>query len=162
MIQNERIQSLNRKEVQKGKFVLYWMQASQRAEYNHALEYAILRANELNKPLLVFLGITDSYPFANQRQYYFMLQGLREVQITLDQRNIPFLIQQASPEKAVVELAQDACLSLKGNINCFDISDIDLAISRLNIDKSVDKSELSFFPLPTHLGQSDSSQPYIR
>ena len=45
MIQKERMKALNQKKVQKGKYVLYWMQASQRAQYNHALEFAILKAN---------------------------------------------------------------------------------------------------------------------
>ena len=48
MIQNERIKTLNKKEVKKRRYVLYWMQASQRAEYNHALEYAIIKANEMD------------------------------------------------------------------------------------------------------------------
>jgi deoxyribodipyrimidine photo-lyase len=40
-IQNIRIQPLNGKTVTQGTFALYWMQQSQRAGYNHALEYAI-------------------------------------------------------------------------------------------------------------------------
>jgi deoxyribodipyrimidine photo-lyase len=60
------------------------MQASQRAEYNHALEYAILKANELRQPLLVFFGITDNFPEANERHYTFMLEGLRDVQQSLE------------------------------------------------------------------------------
>ena len=48
MIQPERIQFLNEKKIRTEKpYVLYWMQASQRAEWNHALEYGIDRANEL-------------------------------------------------------------------------------------------------------------------
>jgi deoxyribodipyrimidine photo-lyase len=34
MIQRERVKLLNKKEVKKGEYVLYWMQASQRVEYN--------------------------------------------------------------------------------------------------------------------------------
>lgn len=52
MILPERIQALNDRKIKSGDFVLYWMQASQRAEYNHELEYAIRTANELRKPLL--------------------------------------------------------------------------------------------------------------
>ena len=40
---------LNARGVRKGRFVLYWMQASCRAECNHALEYAVREANELGK-----------------------------------------------------------------------------------------------------------------
>ena len=46
-IQEERVQHLNDEDLRNGDYVLYWMQSSQRAEYNHALEYAVQRANEL-------------------------------------------------------------------------------------------------------------------
>jgi deoxyribodipyrimidine photo-lyase len=46
-IQEERIRRLNEAEVREGDYVLYWMQQSQRAEHNHALEYAEQKANEL-------------------------------------------------------------------------------------------------------------------
>ena len=93
MIQQARIKALNRKEVKKGAYVLYWMQASQRAEYNHALEYAILKANELRQPIIVFFGITDHFPEGNERHYYFMLEGLREVKQSLQGRGIQMVIQ---------------------------------------------------------------------
>ena len=89
MIQKERIKALNKKEVKKGAYVLYWMQASQRVEYNHALEYAILKANELRRPLIVFFGITDHFPEANERHYTFMLEGLKEVKQSLRKKRHP-------------------------------------------------------------------------
>lgn len=90
--------------------MLYWMQASQRIEYNHALEYAIQQANELNKPLVVFFGITDRFPEANERHYHFMLQGLREVQAELRERDIQMVVQYQSPELGAVELSKQADL----------------------------------------------------
>ena len=50
-----RAKILNQENINNGKYVLYWMQASQRVEYNHALEYGIYKANKINKPLVVFL-----------------------------------------------------------------------------------------------------------
>ena len=110
MIQKERIQNLNQKQIQEGNYVFYWMQASQRTEYNHALEYAVLKANELNKPLIVFFGITDDFPEANERHYYFMLEGLREVGSSLKKRGINFVVQNISSEKGAISLSNDACL----------------------------------------------------
>ena len=67
-IQPERVQVLHDAEVRAdGRYVLYWMQQAQRAELNHALEYAVHRANELRLPLLVAFGLTDGYPEANLR-----------------------------------------------------------------------------------------------
>jgi deoxyribodipyrimidine photo-lyase len=110
ILQQQRIKLLNIIVIQHRKYVLYWMQASQRAEYNHALEYAIQQANELNKPLVVFFGITDNFPEANERHYYFMLEGLKEVQSALQERHIKMVIRYQSPEIGAVELAKQAAL----------------------------------------------------
>jgi len=110
MIQPERIKALNRKQVRDGKYVLYWMQAAQRAQYNHALEYSIYTANKLKKPVLVFFGITDDWPEANQRHYYFMLEGLKEVRKDLESEGIQMVILHKSPDSGAVELAKAAAL----------------------------------------------------
>ena len=67
MIQHERINRWNRRSLTGGRYVLYWMQAAQRANYNHALEYAIRRANELKQPVVVAFGLTADFPQANAR-----------------------------------------------------------------------------------------------
>ena len=110
MIHQERIQTLNRKHIKDRKYVLYWMQASQRAEFNHALEYAVLQANQLNKPILVFFGITDHFPEANARHYLFMFEGLREAQSSLKTRGVRMIIRHQSPELGAVELSRNAAL----------------------------------------------------
>src|SRR5512135_115579 len=98
--------------IHKGKYVLYWMQASQRTEYNHALEFAILRANELRQPLIVFFGITDQFPEANERHYAFMLEGLKEVKDSLKKRGIQIVILHQSPEVGVLQLATRASVAV--------------------------------------------------
>jgi len=110
IIQKERITFLNDAPLQNRQYVLYWMQASQRTEYNHALEYSILKANELHKPLLVFFGLTANFPEANERHYYFMLEGLQEVRQSLTARQIQLVIHHCSPEQGVLALANDADL----------------------------------------------------
>jgi deoxyribodipyrimidine photo-lyase len=110
MIQKERIKALNAKETRKGRYVLYWMQASQRTEDNHALEYAVLKANALKQPLVVFFGITDRFPEANERHYTFMLEGLRDVKRSLEKRGIRMVVQHTSPDQGVVQFAKGASL----------------------------------------------------
>jgi deoxyribodipyrimidine photo-lyase len=109
-IQPQRIKDLNNKPLQNASYVLYWMQNAQRAEYNHALEYAIMRANELKKPLLVTFGLMDDYPEANLRHYWFMLEGLQDVEQQLTKRGIKFVVQHGSPQQVAINLAKDACL----------------------------------------------------
>ncbi len=104
-----RIKSLNSQTIKYRKFVLYWMQSSQRDEYNQALEYSIFKANSLNVPLLVFFGLTDNYPeAAYERHYYFMLEGLREVASSLEKRGIKIIIHKTSPEIGILKLANEA------------------------------------------------------
>ena len=110
MMQKERLKELNRKPVARNKYVLYWMQQAQRSEYNHALEYAIDQANTLNKPVVVLFGITDNFPEANERHYYFMLEGLKETRRALAARGIQMIVQHGSPEIVAAKLAQAACL----------------------------------------------------
>jgi deoxyribodipyrimidine photo-lyase len=86
------------------------MQAAQRAEHNHALEYAVERANELNKPLVVVFGLTHDYPEANLRHYCFMLEGLTETAAALEARGIRMVIRHMSPDAAAVELSKDAVM----------------------------------------------------
>ena len=109
MMQN-RITALNNNPVQNGDYVLYWMQSSQRAENNHALELAIKKANNLDQPLVVFFALTADFPEANARHYYFMLEGLKEVQEKLRAREIKMIIRQTPPPQGVKELASKASL----------------------------------------------------
>ena len=108
MIQAERITHLNSNEIQRGQYVLYWMQASQRASCNHALEYAIQLANERGEPLVVYFGLTDDYPEANIRHYRFMLEGLRETRQALLERGIGFVLRHEPPREGVLDLAKDS------------------------------------------------------
>ena len=90
--------------------MLYWMQAAQRADYNHALEHAIDRANEVRKPVVAAFGLTADFPQANARHYCFMLEGLRETVDTLKDRGIQTVVQLRSPTECIPGLAKDACL----------------------------------------------------
>ena len=111
MIQPERVQRLNSEKINpEGRFVLYWMQASQRAFWNHAIEYAILRANGLKLPLLVYFGITPSYPMANARHYTFMAQGLAQTREQLKDRGIPMAVEALEPSEGAARIGKQAAL----------------------------------------------------
>ena len=103
-IQKSRIQILNDAQAVKGKYVLHWMQQSQRADYNHALEYAIQQANRLGQGVVVAFGLMDDYPEANLRHYTFMLEGLNETQGTLARRGIKMVIQRGAPAEVASKL----------------------------------------------------------
>ena len=108
-VQEERIRLLRKGSPSNGLYVLYWMEASQRAEFNPALEYAAWIANRLRKPLLVYFGIPERHPGANSRHLTFMLEGLSEIQATLRDREIPFLTCIDDPPRGTLRLAERAC-----------------------------------------------------
>jgi deoxyribodipyrimidine photo-lyase len=108
MIQAKRIKIISPRTASAGKYVVYWMQAAQRAEYNHALEYAIEQANKSAIPLVVLFCLVCNYPEANERHYRFMLEGLRETQKSLEARGIQMVIVQEAPDVAVPRFAKQA------------------------------------------------------
>ncbi len=110
MVEPERVHCLNSRDERRGRYVLYWMQASQRAETNHALEYAVERAVELRLPVIAAFGLTDHFPEANLRHYAFMLEGLRETRRTLTGRGIQMVVRLGSPDAVALELAHDAAI----------------------------------------------------
>ena len=106
-----RIQPLNddvRRE--EGRYVLYWMQQSQRAVHNPALEYALEQANDAGQPLLVVFGLVDDYPEANLRHYTFMLEGLQETQAALAERGLRMVVRHGNPAEVALAHADDASL----------------------------------------------------
>jgi deoxyribodipyrimidine photo-lyase len=110
MIEAERIAKLNDRPDRDGAYVLYWMQQSQRASFNPALELAVGIGNDRKLPVVVGFGLMDDYPEANARHYTFMLQGLQEVAATLAGRGIAFVIRRGAPDAVALGLAADAAV----------------------------------------------------
>jgi deoxyribodipyrimidine photo-lyase len=109
-IAQARIRSLNHQGIAAGDYVLYWMQQSQRAEHNPALDIAIIEANRLKHPVLVAFGLTDAYPEANLRHYRFMLEGLRDAQTALRARGVQLVACAGQPAQVALELGRRAAL----------------------------------------------------
>ncbi len=107
---DSRVHILNDLDLRQGDFVLYWMQQSQRAEYNHALEYAVQQANKIGQGVLVIFGLMDAYPEANLRHYTFMLEGLQETQAALAKRGIKMVVQKGNPADVALSVSRKASL----------------------------------------------------
>jgi deoxyribodipyrimidine photo-lyase len=86
------------------------MQQSQRTRYNHALNYAINEANQLNLPVMVYFALLSDYPDANYRHYQFMLEGLREVKNELEILGIEFVVKLGNPLEVLTPLLNDAAM----------------------------------------------------
>ncbi len=89
----------------RGRCVVYWMRRAQRALDNPALEIAICLANELLLPVVTFFCLRPRLPHANQRQFAFMLDGLRDTAERLERRGIGFVMRLCKDGKVARDFA---------------------------------------------------------
>jgi deoxyribodipyrimidine photo-lyase len=130
---NERVQLLNKKEIRKdAKYVMYWMQMYKRAHDNHALKFAIEKANELDLPLLVYEGLKFYYPWASDRIHTFILEGVQEKRKAFEKLGATYIFylqkDDKSPKQTVKKIAKDAALIVTDDFPCFIIPDHNRAI----------------------------------
>jgi deoxyribodipyrimidine photo-lyase len=123
---NERVVQLNDKPVNaNAKYVLYWMQMFKRVDNNHALIYAMRKANELKLPLVVYEGLKYYYPWASDRIHTFILEGVDEKKQALEKVGIRYVFylqkDKNSPKQTVAKLADDAALIVTDDFPCFII-----------------------------------------
>lgn len=81
--------------------VVYWMSRDQRVYDNWALLYAQKIAIETKSPLLVVFCLVPEFLGATIWHYDFMFSGLREIEKTLNEKNIPFFLLHGQPEKEI-------------------------------------------------------------
>ena len=93
-----------------GRCVVYWMQRSQRALDNPALDLAIDLANACGLPVVVFLAIVP-YPNANLRHYAFMQQAFPDTARRLAARNVAFVVRR-HPHAGVARFCREAQAAL--------------------------------------------------
>lgn len=72
-----RLRALNDRPVApEHRYVLYWMTAFRRLDWNFALERAVEWARELGRPLVVLEALRCDYPWASDRVHRFVLDGM--------------------------------------------------------------------------------------
>ena len=77
--------------------VVYWMFRDQRIRDNWALIHAVDEANRAGVPVAVAFNLFDQFLGAKARQLGFMLRGLKQLQLDLQESlQIPFFLFQAS------------------------------------------------------------------
>jgi len=97
-----------------GGFVLYWMTAQRRTNWNHALDRALEWCAELGKPLLVFEPLRCGHRWAAVRHHAFVLQGMAdnaEACAAANVRYFPYVEPQAGAGKGLLQaFAARACV----------------------------------------------------
>ncbi|MEZ5345833.1 MAG: deoxyribodipyrimidine photo-lyase [Pyrinomonadaceae bacterium] len=131
---SERVTLLNEKSVnENASYVLYWMQMYKRVHDNHALKFAIEKANELELPLLVYEGLKFYYPWASDRIHTFILEGVEEKRKEFEKLGITYLFylqkDDSSPKQTVKKIAKDAALIVTDDFPCFIIPEHNRAVT---------------------------------
>lgn len=101
-----------------GKCVVYWMQRAMRIVDNPALDAAIEAGNLLGLPVVVYFAVTPNYPHANLRHYYFMAQGLRDVDVDAAERGVGFVVRRPPDSLAAFLAEVDAALLIGDENPC--------------------------------------------
>jgi deoxyribodipyrimidine photo-lyase len=109
----DRVRCLNQALFRSGaKYVLYWSQMNRRVSWNHALLYAAELANRARLPLLVYEGLTCSYPYASGRLHTFILEGVPDTEQHLRRLGIGYVFhlrrKWSAPDDILYRLTPDA------------------------------------------------------
>jgi len=88
-----------------GNCVVYWMQRSQRAVDNPALDVAVSLGNKLSKPVVVFFAPVPFDPGANPRNLHFLGQGVPDIAEGLARRRVGFCFR-SYPEHSLLKFCE--------------------------------------------------------
>ncbi len=120
-----RVREVNDAEVNSdAEWVLYWMIASRRTEWNFGLQRAVWWARELRKPLLVFEPLRCGYRWASDRLHAFVIQGMIDNARRINGRKsmlyYPYLEPEAGAGKGLLEaLAKRAAVVVSDDYPAF-------------------------------------------
>ncbi len=110
-IQSARIRVLNEAEPRAGaRYVLYWMQQSQRARFNPALELAIEEANGTRPAGSGLLRSDGRLPGGQRPPLRFHAGGSGRVARALNSAASRFAIRRGAPDAVALDLPRDAAL----------------------------------------------------
>ncbi|MEZ6133305.1 MAG: deoxyribodipyrimidine photolyase [Pirellulaceae bacterium] len=119
-----RIRATNERQLQlDGQWVLYWMTAFRRVQYNFALQYARDVAKQLDRPLVILEALRVRYQWASDRFHRFVIEGMRDNAAacrSLDVLYYPYVEPQPGAGAGLVRrLAEEACLVVTDDYPCF-------------------------------------------
>lgn len=106
-----------------GDFVLYWMIAARRAQWNYALDRALERCEELGKPLVVLEALRCAYPWASLRLHRFILEGMADNARAFSRAGMtyyPYVEPSPGEGRGLLEtLSKRACVVVTDEYPCF-------------------------------------------
>jgi deoxyribodipyrimidine photo-lyase len=131
-----------------GDYVLYWMIAARRADFNFSLDRAIELALQLRKPLVIFEPLRVDYPWASDRFHRFVLQGMADNAARFKVKGVlyyPYVEPAKDAGKELLDaLAEHACAIVTDDFPAFFLPQmVDTAALRLPVSlQAVDSNGL--------------------
>ena len=124
MVPSERITTVNRAPVRLDRdYVLYWMIANRRTQYNFALQRAVEHAVRLGKPLVVLEALRVDYRWASVRFHQFAVDGMRDNARGFQRAGVryhPYLERTAGEGRGLLaHLAASAAVVVTDDYPCF-------------------------------------------
>jgi deoxyribodipyrimidine photo-lyase len=108
-----------------GAYVVYWMVGSRRLRANFALQYAVERAREWKKPLIILEALRCDYPWASDRLHHFVIDGMADHAAALEGSPVAYLpyVEPArgAGKGLLARLASNACLVVTDDFPSFFI-----------------------------------------
>ncbi|MGM0557553.1 MAG: deoxyribodipyrimidine photolyase [Myxococcota bacterium] len=98
-----------------GEFVLYWMTAFRRLDWNFALQHAVDLAVEHDKSLVILEAIRTDYRWASDRIHQFILDGMAEHAARLADTRVeyfPFVERQKDGGEGLLEALSEHAVSI--------------------------------------------------
>lgn len=106
-----------------GQFILYWMTAFRRTEWNFSLQRAVDWARDLRKPLVVLEALRCGYRWVCDRFHHFIVQGMNDNAARLKRKNVvyyPYVEPTSGAGKGLLAaLAEHACVVVGDDFPCF-------------------------------------------
>lgn len=141
---SKRARNLNKFEYKSGP-ILYWMNREIRVNDNWSLIYASEIAQKNNTFLIVTYNLDPSFLGGGLRQLMFKIQGLKEVEKVLAEKNIPFFITDGkNTEEDILNLIK------KHELGAIVTDFYPLKISRNWVNNILKKINIPFFEVDSH------------
>lgn len=157
-ILRKRSRKLNKKSVsKKSKYVLCWLQQSIRANDNPVIDAALATANKLKLPVVVYHGLGQNYPHANDRIHQFVIEASRSLTAAVESRGIRcinYIERRSKFEKGLVyRLANDAAAVVTDDIPAY--------VARWQAEKVAAKIDIPLIAVDASCVVSMNEFPYL-
>lgn len=145
-----------------GDYVLYWMIAQRRPQYNFALDRAIEICREMDKPLVVLEALRCDYRWASDRLHLFVIQGMADNAAKLARSGIryyPYIERQRHAGRGLLAaLAERSAAVVTDDYPCFFLPRMIAAAAR-RIDRAMEAVDSNGL-LPLRAADRDFSRAF--